>query len=87
MSLLSAQYEKETGKPCCGLMCHVIAPTSEYANWLEDEVKKLTAHNSQSDAIALWIEVLTAIKDGSSFETWLRANHQRVIAACAQQHT
>ena len=45
------------------------------------------ADNSQSDAIALWIDLLTAGKEGVSFETWLRANHQRVAAACAQRHT
>jgi hypothetical protein len=44
------------------------------------------AHNTASDAIALWVELLTAGKNGVSFETWLRDNYQRVAAACAQRH-
>jgi hypothetical protein len=86
MSLLSAQYEKETGKPCCGLMCHVIAPTSEYANWLEDEVKKLTAHNSQSDAIALCCRIARADFQNinvTEASEWVR-EAKRLLA---QQHT
>ena len=46
MSQLSDMYEKETGKQCCGLMCHIFAPTSEYDNWLEIKVDLQTTTNT-----------------------------------------
>ena len=49
---------------------------------VEDCDTKPASTNTANDAIALWIDLLTAGKNGISFETWLRANHERVIAAC-----
>ena len=83
MSQLSDQYEKETGASCCMLMCNVYVPTSKYANWLEDKVEKLTAHNSQSDAIAAVIAEFDAIPDGAAFPTRLGD----AINKLRQQHT
>jgi len=46
-------YRKETGCMPYSLHCHVVSPTEEYANWLEDRASNGGAQPPQADNNAI----------------------------------
>jgi len=75
---------------CAGCLLRSFCNLKNYAPPCASENAVATpsaSDNSQSDAIALWQEILTYMSNGGMISNWMLSNREKVNAVVAQQHT